>query len=170
VSVYCVCVCARACAKSCGGFVVLKDCAERRLAADVGGDGAKKRGEAQAQQGVNGGPARVSSAASSSAPGQHRRPPDASAINTNSGTEGQREGGGRADAVAEVANALLALVEASPDGQVAAALLCSSLYRKSSYAKAVVQEHQGLKGFLAIALLQSKVKFVADQVRKFLLY
>jgi len=73
-------------------------------------------------------------------------------------------------AAAEVANALLALVEAAPDGQVAAAQLCSSLYRKSPDARAVVQQHKGLKGFLGTALLRGKVEFIADQVRKFVLY
>ena len=59
---------------------------------------------------------------------------------------------------------LVALVEEAPDGQVPAAQLCSRLYSKCPEAKAVIQRHKGLKGFIAALPLEGKVKFVPDQV------
>ena len=69
------------------------------------------------------------------------------------------------DREAHVASALMALVEATPDGQAPAAQLCSNLYRTCPDARAVVQKRDGLKEFLASPWLEGKVKFVPDQVR-----
>ena len=71
-------------------------------------------------------------------------------------------------AEAGVAEALVAMVQRAPGGQVPASQLCSELYQKCPDARALVQKHDGLKGFVATPVLEGKVKFVADQVRRFL--
>ena len=70
-------------------------------------------------------------------------------------------------AEAGVAEALVAMVQGAPGGQVPAAQLCSKLYQKCPDARALVQKYDGLKGFVATPALEGKVKFVADQVRRF---
>ena len=66
-----------------------------------------------------------------------------------------------------MAEALVAMVQGAPGGQVPAAHLCSKLYQRCPDARALVQKFDGLKGFVATPALEGKVKFVADKVRRF---
>ena len=62
-----------------------------------------------------------------------------------------------------VADALHSRVQNAPDGQMAAAELCSLLYKECADAKSVLTGHGGLKKFTASRMLQHLVEFVPDQ-------
>ena len=53
------------------------------------------------------------------------------------------------------------MVQGAPGGQVPASQLCSELYQKCPDARALVQKHDGLKGFVATPVLEGKVKLNA---------
>jgi len=61
------------------------------------------------------------------------------------------------------ADALLGLVRNAPGGQVAAAGLCSRLYKACPGVKAVIARHGGLKRFISSPLLAHAAQYVLDR-------
>ena len=63
---------------------------------------------------------------------------------------------------AAVADALLEVLQDTPDGQILASQLCINLYKKCPDAKAILQAHGGAKRFIQIPRLRDAVCYIAD--------